>query len=124
MDYAQALAFLDDHINLEAMVAGTRAAAPTLDRIAALVDLMGEPQKQYAVIHLTGTNGKTSTARIVTQLLMAKGLSVGTYTSPDLQRINERLAVNDEAISDAAFAEEVGALAVRLADRRRVPMVR
>jgi dihydrofolate synthase/folylpolyglutamate synthase len=93
------------------MVAGTRAAAPTLDRIAALMDLMGEPQKQYPVIHITGTNGKTSTARIITQLLMSKGLKVGTYTSPDLQHINERLTIDNEPISDAAFADEVGALA-------------
>jgi dihydrofolate synthase/folylpolyglutamate synthase len=111
LNYEQALAFLDDHVNLEAMVAGTRAAAPTLDRIAALVDLLGEPQKQYPVIHLTGTNGKTSTARIITQLLISKGLSVGTYTSPDLQRINERLSMNNEPITDAAFAEEISALA-------------
>jgi len=111
VNYDVALTFLDDHVNLEAMVAGTRASAPTLDRIAALVDLMGDPQKQYEVIHLTGTNGKTSTARVVTRLLMTKGLSVGTYTSPDLQRINERLAWNEEPISDAAFAEQIEALA-------------
>ena len=111
MDYEQALAFLDDHTNLEAMVAGTRAAAPTLDRIAALVDVMGEPHKQYPVIHITGTNGKTTSARIVTQLLMTKGLKVGTYTSPDLHRINERLAIDDEPITDEAFAEEISALA-------------
>jgi dihydrofolate synthase/folylpolyglutamate synthase len=112
VDFADAAAFLDDHINLEAMVAGTRAAAPTLDRIAALVNLMGEPQKQYPVLHLTGTNGKTSTARMITRLLMAKGLSVGTYTSPDLQRINERLAWNDTPISDLEFAEQIEALAL------------
>jgi dihydrofolate synthase/folylpolyglutamate synthase len=111
VDYDGALAFLDDHINLEALVAGTRTVAPTLDRIAALMDLMGEPQRQYPVLHLTGTNGKTSTAHIATQLFMAKGLSVGTYTSPDLQRINERLAWNGEPISDGAFAEQIEALA-------------
>jgi dihydrofolate synthase/folylpolyglutamate synthase len=111
VNYAEALAFLDDHINLEAMVAGTRAAAPTLDRIAALAHLLGEPQRQYPVIHLTGTNGKTSTARIVTRLLMAKGLSVGTYTSPDLQRVNERLAWNEAPIPDEDLAEQLTALA-------------
>ncbi len=111
MDFDQAVAFLDAHINLEAMIAGTRAAAPTLDRIRTLVDLMGEPQKQYPVVHITGTNGKTSTARMVTRLLMANGLSVGTYTSPDLQRINERLAWNESPISDGAFAEQIDALA-------------
>jgi len=111
MDFAEAVAFLDDHINLEAMVAGTRASAPTLERVRALCDVMGDPQQQYPIVHLTGTNGKTSTARIVTRLLMAKGLAVGTYTSPDLERINERLAWNDAPISDAAFAELIESLA-------------
>jgi dihydrofolate synthase/folylpolyglutamate synthase len=111
MDFDDAVAFLDDHINLEAMIAGTRPSVPTLERIRALCDLMGEPQKQYPVVHLTGTNGKTSTARIITRLLMAKGLSVGTYTSPDLERINERLCWNDAPISDGAFAETIEALA-------------
>src|SRR4051812_42917219 len=111
MNFDEAVAFLDDHINLEAMIAGTRATPPTLDRIRALCDLMGEPQHQYPVVHLTGTNGKTSTARMVTRLLMTRGLSVGTYTSPDLQRINERIAWNEEPISDGAFAETIAALA-------------
>jgi dihydrofolate synthase/folylpolyglutamate synthase len=111
MNFDEAVAFLDDHINLEAMVAGTRAAAPTLDRVRALCDLMGEPQRQYPIVHLTGTNGKTSTARMVTRLLMAKGLSVGTYTSPDLERINERISWNDAPISDGAFVEVMEAMA-------------
>ncbi len=110
MDYEGALAFLDDHINLEAMVATTRTTPPTLDRIRALVDAMGEPQWQYPVVHLTGTNGKTSTARMITRLLMTKGLSTGTFTSPDLQRVNERLARNDEPISDEEFVEQMHAM--------------
>ena len=64
---------------------------------------MGEPQHAYPVLHLTGTNGKGSTARILTALLVARGLSTGTYTSPHLERINERLAWNGAAISDGAF---------------------
>lgn len=102
------------------MVAGTRASAPTLDRMSALAELLGDPQQQYPVIHLTGTNGKTSTARMITRLLMARGLAAGTFTSPDLQRINERIAWNDEPISDAAFAEQIETLAAlepMLADR-------
>ncbi len=66
---------------------------------------MGDPQRSYPVIHLTGTNGKGSTARMITALLVAQGLSVGTYTSPDLQGVNERLTWNDQAISDADLAE-------------------
>src|SRR5207249_3904240 len=55
--------------------------------------------------HLTGTNGKTSTARFITRLLEVKGLTVGTYTSPDLERINERISRNGDPISNASFAE-------------------
>lgn len=67
--------------------------------------LMGDPQRSYPVIHLTGTNGKGSTARMITALLVGRGLSVGTYTSPDLQGVNERLTWNAEPISDEALAE-------------------
>ena len=101
--YEQALAELDAHVNLEAVVAG-RADAPTLDRIRQLVGVMGDPQRTYPVVHVGGTNGKGSTARMVTALLVATGLSVGTYTSPDLERVNERLAWNGEPIGDAQLA--------------------
>ena len=72
---------------------------------------MGDPQHAYPVLHLTGTNGKGSTARILTALLVARGLSTGTYTSPHLERINERLAWNGAPISDGAFGEVIGAVA-------------
>ena len=110
MDLAGALAYLDDHVNLETDVSA-RAASKRLDRVARLTELMGDPQRAYPVIHLTGTNGKGSTARILTQLLVAKGLSVGTYTSPHLERFNERIAWNGEAISDAAFVEIIDVVA-------------
>src|SRR5438552_13303645 len=110
MDLAGALAFLDDHLNLEMDVSG-RAAAKRLDRVGRLVELMADPQRAYPVLHLTGTNGKGSTARVLTSLLTAKGLSVGTYTSPHLERFNERMAWNGEPISDAAFVEVIEAVA-------------
>jgi dihydrofolate synthase/folylpolyglutamate synthase len=110
MDLAGALAYLDEHVNLETD-ASARAAAKRLDRVGRLVELMGEPQRAYPVVHLTGTNGKGSTARMLTALLVAKGLSVGTYTSPHLEHINERIAWNGEPISDAAFVEIVEAVA-------------
>ena len=72
---------------------------------------MGEPQRAYPVIHITGTNGKGSTAQMVTRLLMAQGLNVGTYTSPHLERVNERLARNAVAISDEELAEQIAAVA-------------
>jgi dihydrofolate synthase / folylpolyglutamate synthase len=110
MDLDGALAYLDDHVNVE-IDASARAAAKRLDRVARLVELMGDPQRTYPVIHLTGTNGKGSTARILTQLLVARGLSVGTYTSPHLERFNERIAWNGEPISDAAFVEIIEVVA-------------
>src|SRR5437763_12029186 len=110
MDLAGALAYLDDHVNLETD-ATARAAAKRLDRVGRLVELMGEPQRAYPVVHLTGTNGKGSTARILTSLLVTRGLSVGTYTSPHLEHFNERIAWNGEPISDAAFTEVIEAVA-------------
>lgn len=85
-------------------------APPTLERIRLLMRLMADPQHSYPVVHLTGTNGKTSTARMLTALFGALGLSVGTYTSPHLERVNERIQWYGEPISDAAFAEVVGAV--------------
>jgi dihydrofolate synthase/folylpolyglutamate synthase len=108
--YEAALDYLDEHVNLEA-VSARRVDAPTLDRMRALMDLMAEPQRQYPVLHLTGTNGKTSAARILSKLLRAKGLAVGLYTSPHLERVNERMAWSDEPISNEAFAEVVAAVA-------------
>jgi len=97
-----AVAYLDAHVNFE--TAPSRRAAPTLERMEALCALLGDPQRAYPVVHLTGTNGKGSTARMASALLSAHGLSVGTYTSPHLQRINERLAWNGEPIGDADLA--------------------
>ena len=108
--YAEALADLDGRINLEATIAG-RASAPTLERIAALTGAMGEPQRACPVVHVTGTNGKGSTAAMVTALLAGRGLTVGTYTSPDLVRVNERIARNGEPIADEELAEALQAVA-------------
>ncbi|HSJ44491.1 MAG TPA: folylpolyglutamate synthase/dihydrofolate synthase family protein [Euzebyales bacterium] len=72
---------------------------PGLRRIQALVHSMGEPQRAYAGIHLTGTNGKTSTARMITSLLLAAGERVGTYTSPHLQDVRERFRIDGEPLA-------------------------
>jgi dihydrofolate synthase/folylpolyglutamate synthase len=119
MDLDAALAWLAGHVNLE-VDRSPAAAARRLDGIAQLAGLMGDPQHAYPVIHLTGTNGKGSTARMVTSLLVARGLSVGTYTSPHLERINERLAWNGEPIPDGDLARLLSALAdlEPLLDRR------
>ena len=110
MNLPEALAWLEGHVNLEAIMRG-RKEAPTLDRIRELTGLMGDPHRAYPVVHITGTNGKGSTARMITSLLMARGLSVGTYTSPDLQRVNERLAWNGTPIGDDDLAALLSALA-------------
>jgi dihydrofolate synthase/folylpolyglutamate synthase len=108
--YEEALRYLDEHTDLERMAAGTWEP-PTLDRMRALVDLLGDPQHAQPAIHITGTNGKGSTVRMATALLAAHNLSVGTYTSPDLERINERLSRNGQPIDDDTFAEVIGAIA-------------
>ena len=112
MDLGAALAFLDSHVNLEALPAReVGALSRRQGRMQRLVALLGDPQDACPVVHLTGTNGKTSTARMVTALLAAKGLSVGTYTSPHLERVNERIAWNGDPIGDGALVEVVETLA-------------
>ncbi|WP_189129752.1 bifunctional tetrahydrofolate synthase/dihydrofolate synthase [Wenjunlia tyrosinilytica] len=76
---------------------------PSLDRIRALMDILGEPQRAYQSIHITGTNGKTSTARIVESLLRAFDLRTGRYTSPHVQSITERISLDGESISPERF---------------------
>ena len=108
MDYHDALAYLDDHASYEKT---GRVTSPTLEPITRLCAAMGDPQHAYPVIHITGTNGKGSTAQMITRLLMAQGLQVGTYTSPHLERINERWARDGEAIADDELAEQIAAVA-------------
>ncbi|HUR14151.1 MAG TPA: folylpolyglutamate synthase/dihydrofolate synthase family protein [Mycobacteriales bacterium] len=78
---------------------------PDLERIQLLCDLLGDPQKAYPAIHLTGTNGKTSTARMIDGLLRETALRVGRYTSPHLNRVNERVVVDGEPLPEERFAE-------------------
>lgn len=78
---------------------------PDLSRIAAVCQLMGDPQKAFRVVHLTGTNGKTSTTRIVERLLREHGLRTGRFVSPHLTDLRERIAVDGESLSPQRFAE-------------------
>jgi dihydrofolate synthase/folylpolyglutamate synthase len=105
-----ALAWLDSHIDFESKMP-SRRALPTLDRMRALMTLLGDPQESIPSVHVTGTNGKGSTSAMVTALMMAQGLSVGTYTSPNLERVSERLAYNGEPIDDESFLGVLSALA-------------
>jgi dihydrofolate synthase/folylpolyglutamate synthase len=78
---------------------------PTLARVQGVCELLGDPQKAYRVVHLTGTNGKTSTSRMVERLLREHGLRTGRFTSPNLTRVTERIAIDGEPISDERFVE-------------------
>jgi dihydrofolate synthase/folylpolyglutamate synthase len=78
---------------------------PSLTRISALVQLLGEPNRGYPVLHIAGTNGKGSTARMIDSLLTRMGLRVGRYTSPHLQLVTERIALDGRPISAARYAE-------------------
>ena len=77
----------------------------------ALMHLSGDPHQAFRSIHITGTNGKGSTATMVARLLQAQGLRVGRYSSPHLSSITERIEINGEPVSEELFAEEVLALA-------------
>jgi dihydrofolate synthase / folylpolyglutamate synthase len=83
---------------------------PDLDRIRALADLLDHPERTYPSIHVTGTNGKTTTARLIGRILCGHGLAAGVYTSPHLSSVTERLALCEEAISEEEFAEAYGHL--------------
>jgi dihydrofolate synthase/folylpolyglutamate synthase len=78
---------------------------PSRDRIIALMDILGEPQRSYPSIHITGTNGKTSTARMIERLLLAFELRTGRYTSPHVQSVTERISVDGAPISAETFIE-------------------
>ena len=108
MDYDAALAYLDEHASYDKT---GRVDDPSTESISRLCGAMGDPQLAQPVIHVTGTNGKGSTVQIISRLLAAQGLTVGTYTSPHLERINERIKRNGEPISDEDFAEQIAGVA-------------
>lgn len=113
---AEAFAWLDAHVNLESLGAPPggerRATEPSLARMEALAALLGSPQLEYGVVHCTGTNGKTSVARITSALLVAAGVATGTYTSPHLERVNERMTWDVEPIDDATLAARLAQIAL------------
>ncbi|MDP9100664.1 MAG: bifunctional folylpolyglutamate synthase/dihydrofolate synthase [Actinomycetota bacterium] len=93
---------------------------PDLERIQLLTDLMGHPQRAYPSVHLTGTNGKTSTARMVDALIGSFGLRSGRYTSPHLQHVTERISLDGPAVTEAQFVAAYDEVApyVELVDTR------
>jgi dihydrofolate synthase/folylpolyglutamate synthase len=84
---------------------GETKLEPSVARIAALTDLLGDPQRAYPSIHITGTNGKTSTARMIEALLGAFELRTGRYTSPHVQSVTERISLDGAPISAERFVE-------------------
>lgn len=92
---------------------------PGLDRIRSLMNRLGHPESQYPVVHVAGTNGKGSTAAMVTQALMAQGYRVGLNTSPDLGHINERVMINRQPLAESLwdeYGEEIEAVGREMVD--------
>lgn len=77
--------------------------APSTERVESVCDLLGHPERAYRVLHVAGTNGKTSTSRMAERLLREHGLRTGLFTSPHLTSVTERIQVDGEPLSDAAF---------------------
>lgn len=92
-------------LNQLTLRAGENKIDPTLDRIAFLADILGQPQLSYDVIHIAGTNGKTSTSRMVESLLSATSLNVGLTTSPHLHDVRERIRIYGQPIELELFIE-------------------
>ncbi|MGK3952767.1 bifunctional folylpolyglutamate synthase/dihydrofolate synthase [Microbacterium sp. I2] len=84
---------------------GERWVQPRVERTRRVLELLDDPQKTYRVVHVTGTNGKTSTSRVIESLIRAHGLRTGLFTSPHLERFTERIMIDGEPISDAAVAD-------------------
>ncbi len=98
---------------------------PTLDRIRALCQLLGDPQTNYPVIHLTGTNGKTSTARMIDALLRQLELRTGRFTSPHLQSMTERISIDGQPLDEETFVDafaDVAAYAQIVDDTQEHPL--
>ena len=104
------MGWLESHVDFE-RVSPNRQSPPTLQPIVETLALLADPHHDYPSIHITGTNGKGSTTTMTSELLRATGLRVGTFTSPDLHAVNERIAVNGEAIDDEVFSDLIGRLA-------------
>jgi len=84
---------------------GEQWVQPRVERTRRVLELLADPQRTYRVVHVTGTNGKTSTSRIAESLLRAHGLRTGLFTSPHLERFTERIVVDGEPVADAAVAD-------------------
>ncbi|MGI8822124.1 MAG: bifunctional folylpolyglutamate synthase/dihydrofolate synthase [Acidimicrobiia bacterium] len=99
----QAVAFLDKRID--------RGIQPGLERIAGLLAVMGDPHRHLPMIHVAGTNGKTTTVRLITDILGHHGLKVGSFISPHLERVEERFSIGGVSLDEEQFAAAVADVA-------------
>lgn len=104
MNYEESIQYLDRHIG--------QGVKPGLERISALLAAMGSPHEGFPIVHIAGTNGKTSTSRMTTLLLAAHGLATGTYTSPHLEHVEERLSMHGRTATPEEFALAISDVAV------------
>ncbi len=111
-DYQAALDWLDSHFDLERLLGSKDAKKPTLERMRTLVGVLGDPQNSVPAIHITGTNGKGSTAQLAVALLGACGLAAGGYVSPHVNRVNDRINVANEPLDDESFTQAISDVAV------------
>jgi dihydrofolate synthase/folylpolyglutamate synthase len=101
LSYGEAIAVLGH--------ARTFGIHPSLEGVTALCDALGRPQDTFSAVQVAGTNGKTSTARMVHRLLIAHGYRSALYTSPELERVNERIEVGTLPVDDESFARGIAA---------------
>lgn len=99
MNYQECIHYLEEEVGF--------GSVPGLERIKLLCEKLGNPEQKLSVIHIAGTNGKGSAVAMLASILKEAGYRVGTYTSPHLERYNERFLINGEEISDDDFAREI-----------------
>ncbi len=99
MNYQECIHYLEEEVGF--------GSVPGLERIKLLCEKLGNPEQNLSVIHIAGTNGKGSAVAMLASILKEAGYRVGTYTSPHLERYNERFLINGEEISDDDFAREI-----------------
>jgi len=111
MDHREALDHLHDLVNHEVIPRAGLIEGLSLDAMKAVMTALADPQDSFPVIHVTGTNGKGSTVRMIESILATMGLRVGSYTSPHLQSINERIRVGGESVADEDLAAGITGVA-------------
>lgn len=105
-DYASALAWLDERVNVERVrPSSLEPHVFKLERMHALVEALGNPQKSFKSVHVAGSKGKGSVCEMTASCLSACGYTTGLYTSPHLVDIRERIRINDKTVPESDFVE-------------------